>query len=190
MSTIRSYSATGQDFESNPLLLAFDGSPAECRPSFRPGNCPKPRQRTVSGSTDLTSGVIREAPMDLPASTTTSMAAPSASIMRSPIIHGWFSFGYSRTDVDQHFGLADGDVKSWTGSVYGSYSWSNAYVGGAVSYGINNYSNSRYVTIGSMEREADSSYGGDAISAYVGGGYYFNVGGFHWVHSRPSITST
>jgi len=179
MSTVRFYSATGQDFESNPLLLAFDASPAEVRALFPSGELSQTQAKNGlwfngfdqwgdQGGTDGFTGFDY------------NVYGGTLGFDRAFTDHvtAGISFGYSRTDVDQHFGLADGNVGSWTGSVYGSYAWKNAYVEGAVSYGINNYSNSRYVILGSMEREADSSFGGDAISAYVGGGYYFNVGGF------------
>ena len=85
------------------------------------------------------------------------------------------SLGYSRTDVDLDHNEGNGNIKNLTGSLYGSYYTKNAYIEGALSYGKNWYDNHRNILIGSIERKADSDHDGDAFSAYLGGGYYFDL---------------
>ncbi|HVP78515.1 MAG TPA: autotransporter outer membrane beta-barrel domain-containing protein [Thermodesulfobacteriota bacterium] len=85
------------------------------------------------------------------------------------------SLGYSRTDVDLDHHQGDGTIKTFAGSLYGSYFTKNAFLEGAVSYGRNWYDNDRLITIGPILRKASSDHEGDLFSAYLGGGYAFDV---------------
>jgi outer membrane autotransporter protein len=85
------------------------------------------------------------------------------------------SLGLSHTDVDLDRHQGDGNIKSLIGSLYGSYFNENFYIEGSLSYGSNGYNNHRLLTIGSIQREAYSDHDGDLFSAYLGGGYYFDV---------------
>ena len=85
------------------------------------------------------------------------------------------SVGRSRTSVNLDDNWGEGDIKNTTGSLYGSYFTKHAYIEGDFSYGKNKYNNYRYLTIGSIQRRADSDHDGDIFSAYLGGGYLFNV---------------
>lgn len=73
------------------------------------------------------------------------------------------------------------------GSIYGSWHDENAYLEGIVSYGGNYYRNTRYVTVGMIERTGMTRYEGSVISALLGGGYDFDLGEWRlgpygWVH--------
>jgi outer membrane autotransporter protein len=85
------------------------------------------------------------------------------------------SLGYSRTDVDLDHHQGDGSIKTFTGSLYGSYFTRNAFVEGAVSYGRNWYDNTRLIAIGPILRKASSDHDGNLFSAYLGGGYGFDI---------------
>jgi outer membrane autotransporter protein len=85
------------------------------------------------------------------------------------------SLGYSRTDVDLDHHQGDGSIKTFTGSLYGSYFTRNAFVEGAVSYGRNWYDNNRLIAIGPILRKASSDHDGNLFSAYLGGGYGFDI---------------
>ncbi|HUJ69378.1 MAG TPA: autotransporter domain-containing protein, partial [Syntrophorhabdales bacterium] len=177
MSTVRSYSSVGQDIDSKPLLLAFDGSPDQIRALFPTGELSQTQAKNGlwfngfdqwgdQGGSDGFAGF----------GYTVYGGTLGFDHTFSDNITAGLSVGYGRTDVDLHFGLGDGNINSWTGSLYGSYSKGNGYVEGALSYGRNGYSNSRSVMVGSDLREAESSHDGNAYSAYLGGGYYFDVG--------------
>jgi uncharacterized protein YhjY with autotransporter beta-barrel domain len=85
------------------------------------------------------------------------------------------SVGYSRADIDLDHEQGSGYIKSLYGSIYGSYFYKNLYIDGIFSYGRNWYDNHRLITIGTDQRKAYSKHDGDLFSAYLQGGYYFNI---------------
>jgi outer membrane autotransporter protein len=87
---------------------------------------------------------------------------------------GGLSLGYSRSDIDLNRDQGDGAVKSFFGSLYGSYFDRNLYIDAILSYGRNWYDNSRLIRIGGILREARSDHDAHLFSGYLGGGYYFD----------------
>jgi uncharacterized protein with beta-barrel porin domain len=85
------------------------------------------------------------------------------------------SLGYSRSDIDLDHDQGSGYIKSLYGSIYGSYFHKNLYIDGAFSYGRNWYNNHRLITIGTIHQKAYSEHDGDLFSAYLQGGYYFDI---------------
>ena len=85
------------------------------------------------------------------------------------------SIGLSRADVDFESSRGDGTVKSIAGAIYGSYFPGNAYIDAVLSYGQERYFNNRYLTVGSIQREASSRHDGEAYTAYLGAGYDFDL---------------
>jgi outer membrane autotransporter protein len=69
----------------------------------------------------------------------------------------------------------DGSIKTFTGSLYGSYFTKSAYVEGAASYGRNWYDNHRLLAVGPILRRASSDHDGDLFSGYLGAGYTFDI---------------
>ena len=85
------------------------------------------------------------------------------------------SLGYSRSDIDLDHDQGSGYIKSLYGSIYGSYFNKNLYMDAILSYGKNWYDNHRLLTIGTDHRKAYSKHDGDLFSAYLQGGYYFDI---------------
>jgi uncharacterized protein with beta-barrel porin domain len=85
------------------------------------------------------------------------------------------SLGYSRSDIDLDHDQGSGYIKSLYGSIYGSYFYKNLYIDGILSYGKNWYNNHRLITIDTDYRKAYSEHDGDLFSAYLQGGYYFDI---------------
>jgi uncharacterized protein with beta-barrel porin domain len=177
LNNIRTYGVTaGYDPESKPLLLAFAGSDANLAQLFAPGQFSQTQaknglwfngygqwgdQEPDKGFTGFDYRVYGG-----------TLGFDHA--FNDKLVTG-LSLGYSRADVDLDHHQGDGTIKTFTGSLYGSYFTKNAYVEGAVSYGRNWYDNDRLITIGALQREASSDHDGDLFSAYLGGGYAFNV---------------
>lgn len=86
------------------------------------------------------------------------------------------SLGMSRAEVDFGSSQGDGSVNSVTGALYGSYYAGNAYIEGTFSYGKQRYHNSRFISIGSILREASGKHDADAFTTYLGAGYNFTAG--------------
>jgi outer membrane autotransporter protein len=85
------------------------------------------------------------------------------------------SLGYSRSDIDLDHDQGSGYIKSLYGSIYGSYFNKNLYIDAILSYGRNWYNNHRLLTIGPVQSRASSDHDGDLLSAYLQGGYYFDI---------------
>jgi uncharacterized protein with beta-barrel porin domain len=85
------------------------------------------------------------------------------------------SVGYSRSDIDLNHDQGNGYIRSLYGSIYGSYFYKNLYMDGIFSYGRNWYDNHRLITIGTDQRKAYSKHDGGLFSAYLQGGYYFDI---------------
>jgi uncharacterized protein with beta-barrel porin domain len=85
------------------------------------------------------------------------------------------SLGYSRSDIDLDHDQGSGYIKSLYGSIYGSYFNKNLYMDAILSYGRNWYNNHRLLTIGPVQSRASSDHDGDLLSAYLQGGYYFDI---------------
>jgi len=85
------------------------------------------------------------------------------------------SLGYSRTDIDLDRDLGDSDISSTFWSLYSSYVHGSTYIDTALSYGKQNYKNSRLVVVGPLLRFAQSHHNGDFCSAYVEGGHVLHL---------------
>ena len=174
MGNVRSYGSPGSG--SKPLLLAFAGSDAAIDRFFTPGELSQTQKKSGLwlngyrqwGDQQGTSGFTGY-DYGLYGGTLGFDRTFSDNLMVG------VSLGHSNTSVDLDDHRGKGDIKNTTGSLYGSYFTDNAYVEGAISYGRNKYSNYRNLTIGSINRRADSDHHGDVYSAYLGGGYLFNV---------------
>jgi outer membrane autotransporter protein len=95
-------------------------------------------------------------------------------IFRNRYILG-ISIGYSETDIGLDGNQGDGEIESLYGSVYGSYYTERGYIDAALSYGDQDYRNSRRIVIGPIERTARSDHNGEAYSAFAEGGYNFEL---------------
>ena len=86
------------------------------------------------------------------------------------------SLGYAHTDVNLGDNEGTGRIQSLSGSLYGSYFTTNAYLEGAASYLHNWYDNERQLVIGAIARTATSQHEADAAAVYLGAGYAFPLG--------------
>jgi len=91
-----------------------------------------------------------------------------------------FGLIHSYADIDMSRDAGNGDISSLVGSVYGSYFTDRLYVDTVLSYGKQDYENSRNVGIGPLQGTASSEHAGDLFSAHLGGGYYFPVDEWRW----------
>ncbi len=176
MGNVRSYGLTGQNSRSKPLLLAFAGSDAGLDRFFTAGQLSQAQNKSglwLNGyqqrGNQQDKSCFTGYDYNLYGGTLGFDRTFSDQLMAG------ISVGRSRTSVNLDDNWGEGDIKNTTGSLYGSYFTKNAYVEGDFSYGKNKYSNYRYLTIGSIQRRADSDHDGDVFSAYLGGGYLFNV---------------
>jgi uncharacterized protein YhjY with autotransporter beta-barrel domain len=80
------------------------------------------------------------------------------------------SIAYSATDVDFNRDAGDADIDSVYGSLYGSYFTDRAYLETVLSYGFQDYENSRATLTGT----AGSDHDGDVFSVFGEGGYNFD----------------
>lgn len=92
------------------------------------------------------------------------------------------SFGMSRAEVDFGSSQGEGSVNSVTGALYGSYYAGNAYIEGTFSYGKQRYHNSRFISVGSLLREASGKHDADSFTTYLGAGYNFTAS---WLTISP-----
>ncbi len=86
------------------------------------------------------------------------------------------SAGVAGTQIDLDHDRGDGRIDSTSGAVYGSYFTQRFYADASLAYGRNRYKNHRRITIGADQRYASSDHDGDVFSAFLGGGYTFDVG--------------
>ena len=71
--------------------------------------------------------------------------------------------------------MDNGDVKSFQGTLYGSYVKGPWYADGILSYGGNQYQTLRGVTFGGVNRIALGDYDGDEIAGYFEGGRSYDL---------------
>ncbi len=179
MNNVRLYSALGQDTESKPVLLTFAGSDADLD-WFLPSD----QLSQTQGRSGLWLNGYEQwgKQQDKPDFAGFGYRIGGATIgfdrTLSDNLMAGVSFGYSGTDVNLDLHQGNGYIMNLSGSLYGSYFTENGYVEGAISYGRNQYSNHRFLTIGALQSEADSDHDGDLFSAYLGGGYYFHANGW------------
>jgi len=86
------------------------------------------------------------------------------------------SLGLSSADIDFEDNLGDSNVDASIGSLYGSWFTGRYYLDASISYGYQEYDNTRNVTIGAIERTATSDHDGSIFSGYLEGGYNFSFG--------------
>ncbi|HVN96639.1 MAG TPA: autotransporter outer membrane beta-barrel domain-containing protein, partial [Syntrophorhabdaceae bacterium] len=161
---------------NKPFLLALAGSSEAVASFFKPGELSQSQQKSGLwlngyeqwGYQDETSG-FSGYNYNLYGGTL------GFDRMLSDHLMAGISLAHSRTSVrlDEHMG--ETDINGVIASLYGTYFTTHAYAEGALSYGRNAYNNYRYLSIGSMQRTARSDHNGDVYSAYLGGGYVFDV---------------
>ncbi|PIU41802.1 MAG: hypothetical protein COS99_03235 [Candidatus Omnitrophica bacterium CG07_land_8_20_14_0_80_42_15] len=88
------------------------------------------------------------------------------------------SGGYAQTFVRSKDNSGRTDIDSYQANIYGGFHGDTNpyYLDWAFSFAYNNYDGSRHITVGAIERTADSDYNGQQYSAFVEGGYLFNMG--------------
>jgi len=88
------------------------------------------------------------------------------------------SLGYAYGQVDSDANNGSVDINSAQGTLYAGYQGSNLpyYIDLAGSFAENWYSGQRDITVGAINRVADSNYDGQQYGVYFEGGYKFNLG--------------
>ena len=177
LSNIRAYgTATGYDPGSRPLMLAFAGSDISLGQLFATDQFSQAQAKNGLWFNGYGQWGDQEPDKGFTGYDYRIYGGTLGfdHVFNDKLIAG-LSLGYSRADVDLDHHQGDGLIQTFAGSLYGSYFTKSAYVEGAVSYGRNWYDNDRLITIGSLQRKASSDHDGDLFSAYLGGGYAFNV---------------
>jgi hypothetical protein len=85
------------------------------------------------------------------------------------------NFGYSYSHIDLKDSFGSGVINSLYGSLYGTYFIERAYLEGILSYGNHGYKNNRKISIGDIQRQAESDHDGNAFSVFAETGYKFNL---------------
>lgn len=95
------------------------------------------------------------------------------------------SGGWSDADVDFDNRLpGGGEIDSYHGSLYGSYTAGPWFVDGIASYGYNRYNTYRHVTVGPLRNRLKGDYHGNRFSFNVEGGYRFDHA---WFRFEPLV---
>ncbi len=84
------------------------------------------------------------------------------------------SLGASSADIDFKNSMGDSNIDAYIGSLYGSWFTRRYYLDASLSYGYQEYDNSRKITIGAIHRTATSDHDGSIFSSYLEGGYNFS----------------
>ena len=87
-----------------------------------------------------------------------------------------FTVSYADTELDLVQAVAEADIEAWSGGLYATGYWDNAYVEGGVTFSRQSFSNIRTLMIGSEERMATSEHDGETWMAFVGAGREFDRG--------------
>ncbi len=87
-----------------------------------------------------------------------------------------FSMGISSADIDFDKNLGEGDIEAFMMSLYGSWFTERYYLDASLSFGNQDYGNTRNITIGGIDRTYTSNHDGDIFSGYLEGGYNFSFG--------------
>jgi outer membrane autotransporter protein len=175
MNNVRYHFMAGSPDNEKPILLAYSGSDASLGQLFTPGEFSQIQGKSGLwldafgqwGDQDEEDGFtgydyfLRGATLGFDHRLMDNLMAG-------------LSLGYSRSDIDLDQNQGSGDVKSFFGSLYGSYFDKNLYIDAILSYGRNWYDNSRLITIGGILRRATSDHDAHLFSGYLGGGYYFD----------------
>jgi outer membrane autotransporter protein len=85
------------------------------------------------------------------------------------------NFGYGYTKINQDNNFASGHFDSLYGSLYGAYFGERAYLEGVLSYGHHKYRNNRLISIGPLQRVAESNHTGNSFFLFMEGGYSWPV---------------
>jgi uncharacterized protein with beta-barrel porin domain len=176
LGTVRSYLHARGPNQDRPILLAFAGSDADLGQVY-----PSPSLSQVQGRNGLWFNAFGQwGDQDSNDGFTGydyDMRVGALGFdhaLADGLIVG-LSAGLSRADIDLDLQQGEGRIENFSGAVYGSYFTKRLYVDGAFAYGRNRYDNQRLVTIGSIQRSVSSDHEGDLFSAYLGGGYVFDV---------------
>ncbi len=95
-------------------------------------------------------------------------------LFRDDMLAG-ISYGQSNANIDMNNNMGRGDIKSYFGSLYGSYFTDRMYVDSTLSFGRQRYDNNRTVQVGALTRTAHSEHYGNAYSAYTESGWNFSL---------------
>jgi uncharacterized protein YhjY with autotransporter beta-barrel domain len=95
-----------------------------------------------------------------------------------PLLVG-ISGGYAKSSAGLDGGEGSGDIGSYYGSLYGSYSLKNLNFDAVFSYGKSRYDTNRLISTGGAAVQADSSHDGGLFSGYLRAGVPFRFD--NWV---------
>jgi outer membrane autotransporter protein len=82
-----------------------------------------------------------------------------------------FSYAQSTVDDDAPNAGNSSDINSYLGTLYGSYVWDNAYLNGALVFGLNQYDTRRVLNTGGVADNVSGSFDGWQYGAKVEAGY-------------------
>ena len=167
--------AEGQDVESTPVLLALAGSEKDLARFLAAENVPESQNKNGFWISGYRQWGDQEEKAGFPGYDYRISSGTVGFDYTFPtkVMLG-LSLNLALADIDLDHHAGQGNINSLSGALYGSYFTKNAYLEGALSYGRNRYQNSRYLTIGPIQRTAYSEHDADVVSAHVGGGYFFN----------------
>jgi outer membrane autotransporter protein len=90
---------------------------------------------------------------------------------------GW-SFGYARSQIDGKIFTANTDANTYQGTAYVTHEEGPWYVQGDTSFGWNDYSGSRNISLPGLTLIPKSNYSGQSYTGFVTTGYHFFNQGF------------
>ena len=96
----------------------------------------------------------------------------------SPHVLVGLSGGYGHTEIDVSRGGGGGRIDTFRVGPYASLFDDRAFVDAAVTYGAHRNEMHRRIRFGGVNRTAESDYLGHDITAYLGGGYRIDLGGW------------
>jgi outer membrane autotransporter protein len=96
-------------------------------------------------------------------------------LLSDKIIVG-ISVGTSKADIDLKQNQGDGDIRSYFGSAYASYFTDRMYFDGVLSFGLQDYDNTRRTNIGAISNNVSSSHDGESYAAYIESGCMLKAG--------------
>ena len=172
----RQYAQAGQQTQGRPVLLAFNGSNMDLARLLASGAVPESQGRNGLWLSGFRQWGDQAAATGFPGFDHRMTGGTIGFDYTAPsrVILG-LSITRTATDADLDNNAGTGSIETTAGTLYGSYFSQNGYLEGALSYGRNAYENRRAVTVGEIRRTADSKHDADVYSAYLGGGYSFDL---------------
>lgn len=104
----------------------------------------------------------------------TGVAIGADQLLQDGILAG-ISYGQSNADIDMDNDIGNSDIKSYFGSLYGSYFNEDMYFDTTLSYGRQSYDNIRVIDIGELRDTAHSDHHGNVYSAYAETGWNLSL---------------